>query len=128
METFVTDHHPDLVVIGGISHREDTDAIRQVVEQIRARSRAEILLLSGPFGNVDPIRQKNWTPVADPRADTFRSRLARLAAETEVEFMDLKGAWGKYLRMPIERIADEEDFTEEDWGRDERPAPDTIDI
>jgi acyl-coenzyme A thioesterase PaaI-like protein len=37
-------------------------------------------------------------------------------------------AWGKYLRMPVERIADEEDFTEEDWGRDDRPVPETIDI
>lgn len=98
VEIFVTDHYPDLVVIGGISQREDTGAIRQVIEQIRARSRAEILLLSGPFGNVDPIREEDWKPVADPRAGTFRSRLARLAAETHVEFMDLKGAWGEYIR------------------------------
>lgn len=37
-------------------------------------------------------------------------------------------AWGKYLKMPIERISDEEAFTEADWGPDERPAPDTIDL
>ena len=37
-------------------------------------------------------------------------------------------AWGKFLRIPIERIADEDEFTEDDWGPDERPTPKTIDL
>ena len=37
-------------------------------------------------------------------------------------------AWGKYLKMPIERIADEEAFSETDWVADEREPPATIDL
>jgi uncharacterized protein (TIGR00369 family) len=36
-------------------------------------------------------------------------------------------AHGKYLKMPIERIA-EGDFDTNDWAADPRPAPDEIDV
>ena len=43
-------HNPDLLMIGGISQREDVDAIREVIHQVRAKQSPEILLMTPAFG------------------------------------------------------------------------------
>lgn len=54
VKEYVLDHMPDLVIIGGISHRGDVIPIREVIQQIRGASQADILLMTGAFGQVDP--------------------------------------------------------------------------
>ncbi len=99
VEQYVLRHRPDLVMIGGISNRDDVESIRDVIRQIRAASDAEIMVMSGPFGRTDPVGDPNWQPQFDPRGNSYRARLARMAQEEKVEFFDIEAAWGSYIRQ-----------------------------
>ena len=97
--SYVTRFHPDLVIIGGISHHGDTEAIRSVIRQIRAQNKAEILLMSGAFGpGNDPRALPGWNPDPAAAPDSFRARLQTLADEEQTGFFDLEGVWGNYIR------------------------------
>jgi lysophospholipase L1-like esterase len=85
-------------VIGGISQRDDTESIREVVKQVRAKADVEVLLLTGAFGTMDPRKDKVWTPEVDPNGTGYRTKLMKLAAEEKCEFLDMTGAWGLYIR------------------------------
>ena len=101
VQKYVLDHKPDLVVLGGISHRNDVDSIREVVRQIRAGGDADILLMTGAFGPTDPRLDAQWQKIADPnRYSDYRKGLEALARETKAGFLDLEAAWGQYLRQP----------------------------
>lgn len=98
VEVFVTDHQPDLVIIGGISQHDDIEAIRDVIGQIRAKCDAEILLMSGPFGPRDPQEAAYWQEIQQPKADSYRAMLPQLAAELGAEYFDMQKAWAEYIR------------------------------
>ena len=99
VHTFVLDYAPDLVMIGGISQRDDVDSIREVIRQIRAAgSKAEILLMTGAFGEVNPKDDRAWQERPDPAGNDYRVRLRRLADETNSAFLDIGAAWGRYVR------------------------------
>jgi len=98
VKPWVLDHRPDLVMIGGISQRDDVESIREVIRQIRAGSGTEILVMSGAFGSTDPRDDKQWTLTVDPKGIDYRARLMRMAAEEKVEFLDMMGPWGQYIR------------------------------
>ena len=99
VEEWVLKHAPDLLMIGGISQRDDTESIREVIRQVRAaRPQVEVMLMSPVFGTYDPRADKEWAYDADPTGDSYRSRLARLAAEEHAEFVNITGPWGEYLR------------------------------
>jgi len=94
----VLDFRPDLLMIGGISHNEDIEAIRSVVRQVRAAADPDILLMTGAFGKGrDPREDLAWMPTVRPGGPGYRSRLMALAAEEGCGFLDLEGAWGAYL-------------------------------
>jgi hypothetical protein len=96
---WVLKHEPDLLMIGGISQRDDTESIRAVIHQVRAaRPQVEVLLMSPVFGTYDPRADKQWAYDAEPQGDGYRSRLMRLAAEEKVELVNMTGPWGEYLR------------------------------
>lgn len=101
LKTYVIDRHPELLIIGGISHREDLDAIRNVILAAKEATGCEVLLMSGPMG-------RDWRPhdPADPAigldsvtyaGDPFNARLAALADETRVAFLDMNSVWHQYL-------------------------------
>lgn len=99
VRTFVLDYAPDLVIIGGISQRDDVDSIREVIRQIRdAGCKAEILLMTGAFGEVNPKDDRAWQERPDPAGEDYRARLGRLAGETNSAFLDMSAAWGRYVR------------------------------
>jgi lysophospholipase L1-like esterase len=86
-------------MIGGISQRDDTESIREVIRQVRAaRPQVEVMLMPPVFGTYDPRADKEWAYDADSQGDSYRSRLARLAAEEQAEFVNMTGPWGEYLR------------------------------
>jgi len=99
VKEWVLDHNPDLLMIGGISQRGDVDSIRDVIRQVRAvRPEVEILVITPVFGSTNPRTDKEWTYDTDPNGPGYRSQLLRLAAEEQVEFLDMTGPWGQYIR------------------------------
>jgi hypothetical protein len=98
VKEYVLDHKPDLLMIGGISQRDDVDSIREVIRQVRAAQPVEVLLMSGAFGFTDPRTDPAWTFAVDPTGTNYRSRLKRMAGEEKCEFLDMTGPWGQYIR------------------------------
>jgi len=95
---YVLDYEPDLVMIGGISHNDDGEAIRSVVRQVRRVATPDVLVMTGAFGkDRDPRLVPEWSPVVGIGGTSYRSRLLGLAGEERLEFLDLEGAWGAYL-------------------------------
>jgi lysophospholipase L1-like esterase len=54
--------------------------------------------MSPAFGYMDPRDDAQWNAVAHPSGADFRSRLARLADELKVGYVDMTAAWGDYIR------------------------------
>ncbi|QDU11241.1 GDSL-type esterase/lipase family protein [Gimesia aquarii] len=98
VQLYVTEQNPDLVIIGGISHRNDIDAIQSVVRQIREQSNAEILLTTGAFGRVDPHNDQQWQLSIDQEKTPYRYQLQQLAQNQNCGFLDLRAHWGQYIR------------------------------
>jgi hypothetical protein len=95
---YVTPHEPDLLIIGGISHRDDIDSIREVIQQVRSSRTCDVLLMTGAFGAMDPSKPDSCPDSVpdDPKDDRFRLRA--LADETGAAFLDMTGAWASYVR------------------------------
>ncbi|TLD72208.1 SGNH/GDSL hydrolase family protein [Phragmitibacter flavus] len=99
VEEYVIRHNPDLLVIGGISQRDDIAAIRSVIHQCRAKlPNLEILLLSPTFGAPQNAHNKNWTPQPDAKAYPYRANLQTLAQEEKCGFFDMTGPWWEYVK------------------------------
>ena len=100
VKKYVLDHQPGLVIIGGISQRGDIDSIREVIRQIRSSCRADVLLMTGAFGQVDPSNEGQWKKISDPNHfSDYRKGLEKLAYETKTAFLDMEVAWAKYIRQ-----------------------------
>jgi hypothetical protein len=103
VQTWVTDHAPQLVVIGGISHGNqglayEIDSCRDVIEQVRAiLPDAEFLLLSEAAGANDPYQAPHLVEPFDPQGTDWRARLYQLAEEQQVEFHDVTLWWATYI-------------------------------
>ena len=99
VQKFVLDHDPDLVIIGGISQRDDLASIRDVIGQIRDKSSPDILLMSGAFGSVDPFDQPQWRRIIDPHCfSDYRKGLEGLAGKLNAGFLDMEAHWAIYIR------------------------------
>jgi glyoxylase-like metal-dependent hydrolase (beta-lactamase superfamily II) len=99
VQKFVLDHEPALVMIGGISHHDDIESISEVIRQIRAASDADILLMTGAFGSVDPREDNQWQKISDPsHFSEYRKGLELLARDTGAAFLDMEAAWAGYIR------------------------------
>jgi len=95
----VLDQGPDLLIIGGISQRKDVGAIQRVIEQMRAEEpEAEVLLMSGTFGRVDPLNENVWNEIQDPGTRAYRTQLRELADQLGVAYFDMRLAWATYVR------------------------------
>jgi hypothetical protein len=94
---YVLPHKPELLIIGGISQRDDIDAIREVIRQVRAAGLCDVLLMTGSFGGIDPRDDTKWQfDITDPRS--YRGRLRGLADEQKCAFLDMFAHWGRYVR------------------------------
>jgi hypothetical protein len=106
VERYVLAFQPDLVLIGGISQREDIDAIRDVVGQIKSKIDCDVLLMTGPFGRVDPTDEETWKRIAEPADDSYAKKLAALAKEEKLGFLDLQRHWSEAVRASGKPVAD----------------------
>jgi len=103
VKSYVLDHAPDLVIIGGVCHDYDLSAMRSVVEQIRAVSSAEILVMTGAmapesaFRNGLPGKFRTSCFEAARRVRAFNGELPVLAAEQGSGFFDMRRVWDAYI-------------------------------
>ena len=99
VQDYVLQHNPDLLVIGGISQREDIDSIREVIHQCRAKiPKLEVLLISPVFGSVQGAFSVHWTPEPDEKAYPYRAQLRDLATQEKCGFFDMTRPWMEYLK------------------------------
>jgi hypothetical protein len=97
VQQWVLDNNPDMVMLGGISHNEDAEAYRQVIQRVRQDApETEFLIMSGLAGDGDPT-QTDWTFEPTAEDDPFRHALMQIAAEEEVGFLDVRAAWNRYM-------------------------------
>lgn len=100
-KSYVLDKRPELLIIGGISHKQDIDAIRQVILKTQEATDCEILLMSGPVGEdwrpQDPANPDAPIAPLEYAGDLFNTELAKLADETGVAYFDMNTAWHDYL-------------------------------
>jgi hypothetical protein len=112
VQSYVLDYEPDLVIIAGISHDFDVEAMRSVVRQIRAKSGCEILVMNGaiaPWEVLEPAFVKvRPAGMALDQMEGFDDALAAMCREEQVEFFDMRRAWDDYLlesHRPYEHFA-----------------------
>lgn len=99
VESYVLQHKPDLLVIGGISQREDIDSIRTVIHQCREKlPNLEVLLITPVFGSPQGAFSVHWTPEPDEKAYPYRAQLRDLAAQEKCGFFDMTRPWMEYIR------------------------------
>jgi len=96
-------HGPDLVIIAGISHGCDAEAVRDCVRQIRAAGDADVWVLSGAVASLERMQRDMQARTGLPKAvvaEVFRDwpgRLGAMCAEEKTEYLDLRAAWEAYL-------------------------------
>lgn len=98
IELYVAPHHPDLVIIGGISHHEDIASIRDVVGRIHRSGPCDVLLMTGAFGETDPNDPNQWSYDIPATRGGYRAQLRALADEERDAFLDMTAEWGRVLR------------------------------
>ena len=100
-KAYVAALKPDLLIIGGISHKEDIDGIRKVIEMARKQTGCEVLLLSGPLGEdwrkYDEERPDAELPAQSWTPDHFVEKQKVLGGEMQIEFLDMATVWHNYL-------------------------------
>ncbi len=99
IEKYVLKQRPDLVIIGGISQRQDIESIRECMRQIREKSPCEFFLMTGPYGAADPLSGDDWRKKLDGgKEEKYAAALKALADEIQAEYLDLQAVWGGYIR------------------------------
>ncbi len=98
VKRYVSDFKPDLLIIGGISHRDDIDSVKELITRVREHSPCDVLLMTPVFGQMDPRDDKQWKQVEHPAANDYRARLIALASELKTGLVNMTEAWGCYVR------------------------------
>ena len=99
VQDYVLKHNPDLLVIGGISNGDDAEAVRSVIQQVRARKPdTEVLLLTPVFGSLREDRIRTFTRQIDVTTNNFRFNMQKVAAEEKCAFFDMTGPWWEYIQ------------------------------
>jgi len=99
VQDYVLKHQPDLLIIGGISNRGDAEAVRSVIQQVRAKQpEVEVLLLTPVFGSIRDEHIRTFTREIDTTTSNFRHNLQKVAAEEKCAFFDMTGPWWEYIQ------------------------------
>jgi len=99
VQDYVLRHNPDLLVIGGISNGGDAEAVRSVIQQVRAQKPdTEVLLLTPVFGMMHDEHLRTYTREIDTTTSNFRFNMQKVAAEEKCAFFDMTGPWWAYIQ------------------------------
>jgi len=100
-QAYVAEWKPHLLMIGGISHREDADAVREVIRLARALPDCETMLMSGPVGRDERAHTEGdlTTPLpVSPAADhPFNAALHAVAEAGQITYLDMNTIWHTYI-------------------------------
>jgi lysophospholipase L1-like esterase len=98
VQDYVLKHKPDLLVIGGISNGNDAEAVRSVIQQVRAKKPdTEVLLLTPVFGSISDKIIPRFTREIDTTKPNFRFDMQKVAVEEKCAFFDMTGPWWAYI-------------------------------
>lgn len=103
VEEYVLRHNPDLLIMGGVSHRGQAKPFGDVIEQVRNEMDVDVLLLNGiinpPARIVGQISKIPYLNKNEARSvyNSFPERLQELADRKKVEFMNIRQAWEQYI-------------------------------
>lgn len=99
VDEWALQYKPDLLMIGGISHK-DPRTVRDVVRQVRAKSpKTEIMLLTPVFGVPTCEWNRDWTPEIDEsNTNSWRTIIRNIAREEKCAFFDMTGPLNGYIR------------------------------
>ncbi len=99
VQDYVLKHNPDLLVIGGISNGGDAEAVRSVIQQVRAKKPdTEVLLLTPVFGSTRDEHIRTFTREIDTTKSNFRFNMQKVAAEEKCAFFDMTSPWWTYIQ------------------------------
>lgn len=99
VQEYVLKYNPDLLVIGGISNGGDAEAVRSVIQQVRAQKPdTEVLLLTPVFGSPRDEHIRTYTREIDTTTSNFRFHLQKVAADEKCAFFDMTGPWWAYIQ------------------------------
>ena len=99
VQDYVLKHNPDLLVIGGISNGGDAEAVRSVIQQVRAKKPdTEVLLLTPVFGSTRDEHIRTFTREIDTTTSNFRFNMQKVATEEKCAFFDMTGPWWSYIQ------------------------------
>lgn len=99
VQKYIIPRKPDLVFIGGISQRNDLDAIRDVIRQIRKDlPEVEFFLASGVFGTTDPRQPEELAKAQHSGTAEYGASLKKLADEESCAYLNMTTPWAEYIR------------------------------
>jgi lysophospholipase L1-like esterase len=99
VDDYVLKHAPDLLVIGGISNGGDAEAVRSVIQQVRAKKPdTEVLLLTPVFGAESDEHVRTFASGGELTPGTFRFNMRNVAAEEKCAYFDMTGPWWQYVQ------------------------------
>jgi hypothetical protein len=91
VKSYILNYAPNLVLIECAGFDSTPESIRSVVKQVRAASRAEMLLVTSAW--LDPA----WLTPIDPNGADFFAGVMRVAAEEKVAFLDMSRPISRYF-------------------------------
>lgn len=100
---YVLRHRPDLVIIAGISHRLNAEAMEDVVSQIRKGTDAELLLMTGAVSDDHTTLIGRWVRGGTIEQQTERLRAFReeqvpaIADRHGAAFFPMRTVWDAYV-------------------------------
>ena len=112
VQEYVLRFNPELVIIAGISHGYDPEAIRSVIRQIKKASSCEILVLTGAITPAEWCKQEylKHVPLSQglENVEKFTARMRRMTDDEHVEFLDMRSGLGRVsplLAAPVRVVS-----------------------
>jgi len=109
---YVLHYKPHLLIIAGISHQFDAEAIRSVVRQVRLKSDCDVLVLSGaicPRRRLEAGYARYGEGSATDkvrRVERFNASLAQVCREEKAAYYDIRADWDRYIN---------DSYQEQEW-------------
>ena len=97
---YVTDLKPDLLIIGGISQKNQSKPVSKVIKMAKELG-CEIMVMTGPMApdwrEFDENKPNANLSIQKWPGDSFNKEIREVAEAANVEFLDMQTIWHNYL-------------------------------